>query len=126
VTRTERLDAVLVALASGPLCVSQIAKMTERPLTSTWNVVQDLILAGKVRFIGYTLNDLVKGGSPVKMYALATAGPHGKPLIYYARKEKNAKRVEWKPAKPRHFAGSGVVAGRIVIGRGSKWGAGLA
>ena len=125
-THDDRLATVLSALASGPLCVSAVARLVGFSLTSAWNAVQELLLDGKVRFIGYKLNDSLKGGSPVKVYALATSGPHGKPLIHYVRKEKNAKRVEWKPVKPRRFAGSGVKAGRITIGRGAKWGAGLA
>jgi len=126
VNHSERLETVLYLLSQGPASVKQLASAADIPLTSAWNAVADLVLRGKIAFYGYLPNPGAYGGAPVKLYVLASQGPHGKPLMHYAKKEKNAKRTEWKPQKPRHFAGSGVIAGRITIGRGSKWGAGLA
>lgn len=125
-THAERLAAVLHALRFGPLSISAVASASKIPLTSAWKAVADLLLAGKVVFHGHALNPSYKGGAPLKLYALANDEPRPKPLITYARQEKNAKRTEWKPQRARPFAGSGVIAGRITIGRGAKWGSGLA
>jgi hypothetical protein len=124
-THAERLAAVLAAFSAGPLSIAQVSVHADVPMTSAWKAVADLLLAGKIVFYGYRPSLSYKGGAPVKLYALASHGPHGKPLVHYLRKEKNAKRTEWREPRARRNSGSGVVAGRITIGRGAKWGAGL-
>ena len=124
--RDERHAVVLRALGAGPNTVSMIASLTSFSLTAAWKAVAELIFAGKVVFCGYRPSLSYKGGAPVKLYALPEHRVGAKPLIHNASKLKNAKRTEWKAPRPRRFAGSGVIAGRIIIGRGSKWGAGLA
>ena len=82
------------------------------------------MLAGAIRFAGYGPNPGRLGGQPLKLYGLT--GMTLNVLSFKSKDLKNARRVQWNEPKPREFAGSGVIAGRITIGRGSKWGAGLA
>ena len=123
-TPSQRRAIVLEQLASGPKSVSQLGAATAVPLTSTWVTVRDLVLAGAIRFAGYGPNPGRLGGQPLKLYGLT--GMALNVLSFNSKRLKNARRIQWKESTPRRFAGSGVIAGRITVGRGSKWGAGLA
>jgi len=122
-TPSQRRALVLEQLAAGAMSVSQLGAATGLPLTSAWVTVHDLVLAGAIRFAGYGPNPGRLGGQPLKLYGLT--GMTLNILSFKSKQLKNARRVLWQPEKPRINAGSGVVAGRIIIGRGSRWGAGL-
>ena len=122
----DRLDCVTAALAAQPLSVSQAARALRWPVSSVWLALQELLRRGKVVFHGYAPNPAPQGGSPQKLYRLAGATHWPKTIDFVGKQPKNAARVQWKEPRRRAFAGSGVIAGRITIGRGSKWGAGLA
>jgi len=123
-TPSQRRALVLEQLAAGPKSVSQLGAVTQLPLTSTWTTVQDLVLAGAIRFAGYGPNPGRLGGQPLKLYGLT--GMTLNVLSFKSKDLKNAHAVKWAEPKRRAFAGSGVIAGRITIGRGTRWGAGLA
>jgi hypothetical protein len=125
-THVARLATLTEALAAQPLSVSQAARLLRWPVSSVWLALHELLKHGKVVFHGYIPNPAPQGGSPQKLYRLADSTTHPKPQAHEARQPKNAARTHWKPPRVHRSAGSGVIAGPITIGKGSKWGAGSA
>jgi len=124
VTHAERLELLLSVLATGPTSLSQLARKLNIPVSSVWLLLHELLHCGKVIFHGFAPNPAPNGGSPQKLYCLAgTMWP--KPIDFVSKQSKNGVRTRWKEPPPKTANGSGMIAGRITIGRGSRWGAGL-
>jgi len=125
VTHVDRLAMVLAAFAAGPASVSALAHRLGIPVSSVWLLLHELLRRGKVVFHGLAPNPAPQGGTPQKLYRLADSTNHPKPVEFVGKQLKNSARTRWSQPRPHASAGSGVVAGRIIIGRGSKWGAGM-
>jgi hypothetical protein len=108
------------------MSVSQLARATRWPVSSVWLALHELLRTGKAVFHGEAPNPSPQGGRSQKLYRLVGQTHFAKPVDFVAKQLKNAARTQWKQPRSHAPAGSGVVAGRITIGRGSVWGAGRA
>jgi hypothetical protein len=125
-THLDRLGCVTAALAERPASISALSRTLRWPVSSVWLAVHELLRTGKVVFHGEAPNPAPQGGRNQKLYRLAGSTVHHKPIDLVGKQLKNSARTEWKQRRHHAPAGSGVVAGRITIGRGSVWGAGRA
>jgi hypothetical protein len=125
VTHANRLGVVIDALAQKPMSVSQLAFALRWPVSSVWLAVHELLRTGKATFHGYAPNPAPQGGRMQKLYRLVGWPPDARSLDVKEKLLIPATSSIGPARRSRGAPGSGVVAGRITIGRGSKWGAGL-
>lgn len=120
-----KLGALIVELLerNGPMHTPGICKALDRDYASTVPIMTALVKEGAVRALGtaakFRLTD-VKSSAPVY-------GATGIKVVTRKRQRIGncvpPPHYTGKPRKRTH-SGSGVIAGKIEIGRGYKWGAG--
>lgn len=113
-------EMVLKALGRlGEATADAVGRSAGMSLSKTWDVIKDLRKLQLVEKCGKTRNPDPRGGRPLRVWRLSPMGAR-----FLIQKEKIPETLpDFDPEDTplRRTNGSGVIASRITVGRGSRW-----